>query len=673
MNGVYGQAKSLYLELKDLPPAERAAHLQQADLDQHLRETVERLLAVRDAHEDYVETHPGQPEFVGDYKIERLLGSGAMGVVYLAEQAGTQRRVAIKLMHHGLVGGPQRQRFEVEAETLGRLRHPGIAQVYEAGVWNAPTLPQPYLTMEYVDGTPLTRYADTAELDTDARVQLLIDLCDVIEYAHRKGVVHRDLKPDNILVNTDGQLKVVDFGLARLIDREQRPTHDVPLRNLVGTLQYMSPEQTEIGGDIDTRADIYSLGVLACQVLSGTVPYRVEHQLLPAAIKTVCTKPPDLSGLPSELAVIVRHALAKDPADRYQTTAALREDLRRYQRHEPIRVQPRSLFYAARKFVRRNASRLASLLAIVTVLVGLGGLALYERFQLSFEQQVQARTEYQRHLMADGMKGLSRVISRILQMPEMPDGTERERAIRDRIAEVEAMLPASPNGYADAQLHAHLGVAYRDLGEPTHGLQHLREAIRLTRQHYHATYFPISVAEFYQAAASCLLALDRDQEAIQLVRQAQELTRQNKNTPNLLAAAHHWVAEAELARGRHAEALTHAEQALAILLEGGGRPQHAVASQWDLLGRIRLAAGDLAGAHADLSRGLNMRLAGWHPGELYIAKSHLSLGDCLRAEQDTDAACAQYRAALDLNTHLFGADHARVREVQRRLAETCGP
>src|SRR5215831_1914863 len=190
-----------------------------------------------------IESRPELPERIGRYRILRLLGEGGMGCVFEAEQEQPRRTVALKVIRAGLLTADVLQRFDRESQVLALLHHPGIAQVYEAGAADYGWGSQPYFAMEYIDGLPLDRYAGIHQLDTRQRLALMIQVCEAVEHAHRRGVIHRDLKPGNILVDENGQPKILDFGLARVIDSDAQATRQTDIGQLLGTLAYMSPEQ----------------------------------------------------------------------------------------------------------------------------------------------------------------------------------------------------------------------------------------------------------------------------------------------------------------------------------------------------------------------------------------------------------------------------------------------
>src|SRR5215831_8724338 len=288
------------------------------------------------------------PPSVGRYRILQLVGEGGMGVVYEAEQEHPRRIVALKVMKPGIAGPEQVRRFEHESRVLGRLQHPGIAQIYEAGTADAGFGPQHYFAMEFIRGQSLREYAQALHLNVRQRLELMIKICDAVHHAHQRGVIHRDLKPGNILVDASGQPKILDFGVARSTDSDAHATRQTDLGHLVGTLAYMSPEQ--VLGDpleLDTRSDVYALGVILYELLAGRLPYTVSRNL-PEAVQTIREEEPaPLSSIVrnyrGDIETIVAKALEKDKARRYASAAGLAADIRRYLTDEPIVARPPSV------------------------------------------------------------------------------------------------------------------------------------------------------------------------------------------------------------------------------------------------------------------------------------------------------------------------------------------
>ena len=322
------------------------------------------------------------PDRIGRYRILGYIGRGGMGAVYEAEQDNPRRIVALKVVRAAALSAETLRRFSQEAQVLGRLQHPGIAQIYEAGTARTDGALQPYFAMELVRGESLLQYAHHGQLGIRERLQLLVQVGEAVHHAHQKGVIHRDLKPANILVNERGQAKVLDFGVARATDADlQATTLQTDLGQLVGTIPYMSPEQA--GGDpadLDTRSDVYALGVVAYELLTGRLPYDIPTSI-PLALRVIREDEPSrMSGgargstrgsrlLRGDIETVVFKALEKDKTRRYQSVSAFTADLKRILNSEPISARPPSTWYQFRKFAARNRALVGGTLAVLLTLV----------------------------------------------------------------------------------------------------------------------------------------------------------------------------------------------------------------------------------------------------------------------------------------------------------------
>ena len=361
---------------------------------------------------------------IGDYTLRSLLGQGGMGSVWLAERSDGryQGQAAAKLLNASLVGRDGEARFKREGSILARLRHPHIAHLIDAGV---SALGQPYLVLERVDGARIDRYCDERRLGLEARIRLFVDVLAAVAHAHANLVVHRDLKPSNVLVTTDGQVKLLDFGIAKLMETEA--TGELTALTREGgsalTPEYAAPEQLT-GGDVTTATDVYALGVLLYLLLTGRHPAGAEKstpaELVRAVVDTEPARASDAvtggggpeapsevaarrgtsprklrSALRGDLENILAKALKKRPGERYTSAEAMADDLRRYLDQRPVRARADSLGYRARKFVSRNRAALgAATVAALAIVIG-AGLAVWQA-RVAARQRDRALVQLQR-------------------------------------------------------------------------------------------------------------------------------------------------------------------------------------------------------------------------------------------------------------------------------------
>ena len=320
-------AEALFSEIEQLPADRREERLEQTSCDEPVRREVESRLSsiantldeVSAADAPTLEEAPRvhRPlKRIGNYSIKRLIGTGGMGQVYEAMQEHPRRPVALKVMRASIATDRGRKRFEYEVQILGRLRHPNIAQIYDAAVWNEEGIESPYFVMEYVEGRTIDEHVRNQDLDIRERLRLFLEVCDAMSHGHERGIIHRDLKPGNILVDGNGVAKVIDFGVARATDSDLRSTEvQTAAGQLIGTLQYMSPEQCEANPmDIDIRSDVYALGVVLFELLVGEMPYELGGGGIPEAIQVICERPPQRlttmnTSIPRDVEVIVGKAL----------------------------------------------------------------------------------------------------------------------------------------------------------------------------------------------------------------------------------------------------------------------------------------------------------------------------------------------------------------------------
>lgn len=493
--------EEIFNRVIDLAPDDRQQALADAcNGDERLRHEVEMLVraeeenkghlaqAVGSAAKDFFSGAGSTPKQIGNYRILHEIGRGGMGAVYLAARDDEiKKRVAIKVIKRGMDTDDILRRFRNERQILAALEHPNIARLLDGGTTEGGL---PYVVMEYVDGKPLLEYCDENRLSTDARLRLFRRICSAVAYAHQKLVVHRDLKPSNILVQADGTPKLLDFGIAKMLDSETGGNILDPTAtaNHMMTPDYASPEQVR-GEQITTASDVYSLGVLLYELLTGHRPYQIKKHTPVEIIHAVCESEPPLpsvvitqelhgatqgdgieqktppsvirnpKSLRGDIDNIVLMSLRKEPSRRYGSVEQFSEDVRRHLEGLPVTARPLTLVYRAGKFAKRHRLPVAFASFLVTLLIGFGVTEAIQSNRIARERD-QAQIERERaQKVSDFLTEIFRGAD-----PRTTNGeTLTARELLDRGAErVQNELKDQPE--VRAKLMSTMAAAYHSLG-----------------------------------------------------------------------------------------------------------------------------------------------------------------------------------------------------------------
>jgi non-specific serine/threonine protein kinase/serine/threonine-protein kinase len=625
---------------------------------------------------------------IGAYRVLREIGRGGMGAVFLAarDDEQYQQHVAIKLIKPGIADDLMRRRFRNEMQILAELNHPNIARLFDAGQTEDDL---PYLVMEYVEGRPIDVYCAEQQLSIEQRLRLFGLVCSAVQYAHQHLVIHRDIKPGNILVTSDGVPKLVDFGVAKLLDANK--TSDVTATGMqFMTLQYASPEQV-LGGSVTTATDVYSLGVVLYELLSGRRPYRVKTRLPHEVTKAICEQEPQRPSaiearkhLHGDLDNIVLMAMRKEPARRYATAEQLAEDIRRHLDGLPVRARKDTFMYRAGKFVRRQKIAVtAALLIALTLIAGI----ITTAWKNSVARAERARAE--RRFSEVRQLANSFVFEVHDSIVNLPGSTPARSLIVQRGLKYLDSLAQDATG--DRELQRELASAYEKLGavQYTPSVAHLGDLPGAIESHRKAAAlrealvaaepdnpnYRRELLDSYWFLATLLGAqgdLPRELEMIRQQLPGRHHLATSEKTDFLdrynLAATYNYIGGISLLMGDVKDALANQQQALQIREElaksdpNRARVERALSISYEYLGVATDRAGETNAARDFQFRALNLReaLVAADPLNidlrLMLIESHRYTGDVLFKLGEKQQAAEHYRKQLALNEELLGAD-----------------
>ncbi len=665
--------------LLDMEPASRAEHLQTLrEQDPILAGELQHLLSLDSDAPDFLDTPivnvptitaPGAR--IGAYQLKRLLGEGGMGQVWLAARADGlyERDVALKLLRPGLLDPQLRQRFDREREILARFAHPNIAHLLDAGISASG---QPYLALEYVEGRPLTDWCQERQFDLPTRIDLFRQVCDAVSHAHANLIVHRDLKPSNILVTRAGQVQLLDFGIAKLLDVKPLPIERTRTGVRAFTLHYAAPEQVR-GEPVTTMTDVYSLGVVLYELLTGSKPYRLTRQTDAEWEEAILVGEPQKPSqaaaratpeqaapysparlarvLAGDLDNILLKALAKQPEQRYPSVEALSQDLLNHLRGLPVQARGESLGYRLRKYLYRHRWVIAASSAIVLVLMSALGIVSWQAQRAMREAaRAQAMQRYitelfkdagsasgtpidLRDLLSIGIQRGERSLARqpqaraelygVVAQLRLGLGDYREaNELLNRQAVLLAQLPDAPTSLR-LEAATLRGDAMLQLGEPQPCVARMQPMDPLARRDEQR--LPVQVSAFYSQLGRCQRTLGKTEAAKRLFNRAMELRRHENDNAGM--------AESTLD--------------LATLQSDTGKPIEAIATLSAGLNRLYATLGER------------------HPLAIDMLRTRCSLE---RATDALDAAINDCRTSLQLARELHGPNHRTTIDANRELA-----
>ncbi len=712
----WDQLQEVFLDALELPAEERAAFLERAcGDDAGMRAEVESMLAAEEAGGEFtwvdrlaaaagasapggsepVETELPANHRIGPYRLVRLIGRGGMGRVYLAERDDDQysQQVALKVVRDDYDTGLLTERFRAERQILARLQHPNISTLLDGGVAEDG---RPYLVMQYEPGLPITEYCDEHTLDVRQRLTLFATICDAVHFAHTNLVVHRDLKPSNILVTEDGRPKLLDFGIAKILEGDVDFTRPVTRDVRMFTPEHAAPEQV-MGGAITTATDVYALGVLLYELLVGQRPFRAadtsplelqrkiqedsptrpseearraaaqgahDEALVTHPARLRATRPAAwVQALRGDLDQIVLEALRKEPERRYGSARELAEDVRRYLDGRPVRARPDSVGYRVGKFVRRNRVGVG----VAALFVGLlATLAVNQTVQASRIAAEQERTEAAL-LEATTVRDF---LVDLFEDANIGNTTERLTAVDllDRGVRRADQLAEQPS--AQAAMFNAIGRAYASLAEYEKAEPILERSLELRRQVHGDVHTDVALS--LNSLASLIMDARGDYAAVEpLAVEALEIHRQLHEGPHEdVALGLSTVGALQFRRGALAEARASYREALEILQHPAVDDRPAVTTMMANLGLVTVRLGDPVEGERLLREAVDIETGISGSSSAKVATMLNPLAEAMLEQGRLNEAQAVYEDLLELRIEIFGPDHPAVAAVLNNMSVT---
>jgi len=660
----FRQIEDLFEQAVSLSPeaqAELLADVARSDAD--LARRVEAMLAAdagtRDVLRQAVEGQAAGdrlPEQIGPFRVLSKLGEGGMGVVYLCRRqtADFEQLLAVKRLNAALDSELARHRLAVERRVLASLRHPNIAQLVDGG---EDADGAPFVAMEYVDGLPIDRYVREHGLDRGARIRLFLDLCQAVQFAHQHLIVHRDIKSANVLIDSNGQLKLLDFGIAKLID-EERDSSDDTVLTVAGAMtpHYASPEQIR-GEPVTPLTDIYSLGVVLYELLADRRPYEFRTRRPTELERVICHSAPapplaDRRGRAGDLNSIVAKAMHKDPARRYQSAGQLSEDLERWLAARPVLARPDSSLYRLSVFARRHPLGVGLSGLIVLLLVGFSAAMGWQAQQMSM-----ARDQAEREAAVANQT--ARFLIELFQRSDPRETNPSELTVRDLLDQAASRITdeLQDDPLTRAHLMQIIGLAYGNLGLEQAAVDLLSKALAVREEQLGANHE--LVADSLNRLGNILRVFGRFDQAEPLLLRALEWRQANGEVDHDLADSWNNVGLMQNDLGWAERAEASLRRSIDLHRRVGGSEAIQAAAPLHNLALALRAQGRFEQARQAAVESLSIKQGNdWSLSSLAVTLAVLA--NIERQLGNLDAALAASAESLALREQVFGRDNARI-------------